>query len=116
MDFLPDYGQMPWKGRYRPMFKLFASDAWKYVRRDGRPVECDTAAHAIDAAKECVKRILNPGIRAEHTHQDALADEVTLWRQRRAEEVAGRQEAALGAVIVKGRQVKVERLGRRARA
>jgi hypothetical protein len=35
MDFLPDYGQMPWKGRYRPMFKLFSTGPWKYVRKDG---------------------------------------------------------------------------------
>lgn len=115
MDFLPDYGQMPWKGRYRPMFKLFATDGWRYVRKDGQPVECDTAAKAIDAAKECVKRILNPEIRAEQVHRDALADEVTLWRQRRAGEAAEAQEAALGAIVVKGRQVKVQRV-RRARA
>lgn len=116
MDFLPDYSCMSINGRHRPLFKLFASDGWRYVRKDGQPVECDTAAKAIDAAKECVKRILNPEIRAEQVHHDALADEVTLWRQRRAGEAAEAQEAALGAIIVKGRQVKVERLGRRVRA
>lgn len=115
MDFLPDYSSMSINGRHRPLFKLFASDGWRYVRKDGRPVECDTPAQAITAAKECVKRILNPEIKSEKVN-DALADEVMLWRQRRAEEAAEAQEATLGAVIVKGRQVKVERLGRRARA
>ena len=34
-EFLPDYSQMPWNGRYRPLFKLFASERWRYVRKDG---------------------------------------------------------------------------------
>lgn len=115
MDFLPEYSQMPVGGRYRPLFRLFEGSGWKFVRKDGKPVECDTSGQAIEAAKECVRRILNPQIRAEQTC-DALADEVTVWRQRRAGEAAEAQEAALGAVIIKGRQVKVERVGRRERA
>lgn len=115
-SFLPDYSSMSINGKHRPLFKLFASDEWRFVRKDGVPVECETVSLAITAAKECVKRILNPEIRAGRVHHNALADEVTLWRQKRAGEAAEAQEAALGAVIVKGRQVKVERLGRRARA
>jgi hypothetical protein len=94
---------------------LFEGSGWKFVRKDGKPVECDTSGQAIEAAKECVRRILNPEIRAEQT-SDALADEVTLWRQRRAGEAAEAQEAALGAIVVKGRSVEVVRLGRRTRA
>lgn len=109
-SFLPDYSSMSINGKHRPLFKLFLTDGWRYVRKEGQPVECDSAAQAIEAAKECVKRILNPEIRAEQVHRDALADEVTLWRQKRAGEAAEAQEAALGAIVVKGRQVKVERL------
>lgn len=108
-EFLPDYSQMPWNGRYRPLFKLFASERWRYVRKDGAPVECDTAGQAIEAAKACVRRILNPTIYAERS---AVAEDVlgvTAWHEERAARAAQDQEAALGAVIVKGRQVKVER-------
>lgn len=108
-EFLPDYSQMPWNGRYRPLFKLFATERWRYVRKDGEPVECDTAGQAIEAAKACVKRILNPAIYAERT---AVAEDVlgvAAWHEERAARSAQDQEAALGAIIVKGRQVKVER-------
>ena len=108
-EFLPDYSQMPWNGRYRPLFKLFASERWRYVRKDGEPVECDTAGQAIEAAKACVKRILNPAIYAERA---AIAEDVlgvAAWHEERAARTAQDQEAALGAIIVKGRQVKVER-------
>lgn len=108
-EFLPDYSQMPWNGRYRPLFKLFATERWRYVRKDGEPVECDTAGQAIEAAKACVKRILNPTIYAE---RKAVAEDVlgvAAWHEQRAARTAQDQEAALGAIIVKGRQVKVER-------
>mgnify|MGYP001057860441 CR=1 FL=1 len=108
-EFLPDYSSMPWNGRYRPLYKLFASDGWRYVRKDGQPVECDTASQALDAAKDCVKRILNPTIYAERaeTVKDVLG--VAEWHEQRAARAAVDQEATLGAIIVKGRQVKVER-------
>lgn len=108
-EFLPDYSQMPWNGRYRPLFRLFAAERWRYVRKDGAPVECDTASQAIEAAKACVRRILNPTIYAERA---AVAEDVlgvAAWHEQRAARAAQDQEAALGAVIVKGRQVKVER-------
>lgn len=113
-QFLPDYGQMPWQGRYRPLFRLFAHEGWKFVRKDGLPIECDTAGQAIQAAKDCVRRILNPAIRAEQAEIAADVLGVEEWRREKAAQVAGNQEAVLGAVIVKGRQVKVERV-RRAR-
>ena len=113
-EFLPDYSSMPFNGRYRPLFKLFSTDNWKFVRENGAPVERDTAHQAIQAAKECVRRILNPEIRAEQA--DTVADVlgVDAWRREKAAQAAGDQEAVLGAVIVRGKTVKVER--RRARA
>jgi hypothetical protein len=108
-EFLPDYSSMPWNGRYRPLFKLFASERWRYVRKDGAPVECDTASQAIEAAKACVRRILNPTIHAERAEltKDVLG--VAAWHEQRAARSAEEQEATLGAIIVKNRQVKVER-------
>ncbi|WP_018428235.1 hypothetical protein [Hoeflea sp. 108] len=108
-EFLPDYSHMPWNGRYRPLFKLFATERWRYVRKDGAPVECDTAGQAIEAAKECVRRILNPTIYSERTAvvEDVLG--VAAWHEQRAARAANDQEAVLGAIVVKGRQVKIER-------
>lgn len=113
-DFLPDYSSMPFNGRYRPLFKLFSTDNWKFVRENGAPVERDTAHQAIQAAKDCVRRILNPEIRAEQAEIVADVLGVEEWRRDRAAQAAGDQEAVLGAVIVRGKTVRVER--RRARA
>lgn len=98
--FLPEYSQMPVGDRYRPLFKLFAGESWRFVRKDGKPVECSSAAEATTAAKDCVKRILNPAIRSQQIGAspptDALADEVTLWRQRRAQEAEEEKQRAFG--------------------
>lgn len=112
-DFLPDYSSMPVNGRYRPLFKLLSTDNWRFVRKDGKPVEVDTAGQAIEAAKECVRQILNPEIRAEKAEVVSDVLGVEEWRREKAERTAGDQETVLGAVIIRGRQVKVER--RRAR-
>ncbi|PWJ80618.1 hypothetical protein C7441_112160 [Pseudaminobacter salicylatoxidans] len=118
-DFLPEYRYLPWKGGYRPMFRLFTSDRWKLVRRDGEPVSCDTAGQALAEAKECVRRILNPEIRAEMAEAvpkvpDFLNPEI--WdRDRKAREVQEQQEA-FGTIFVRSKPVKVELAKRRARA
>lgn len=117
MDFLPDYGSMCVDGRYRPIFKLFASGGWKFVRKDGKPVECDTAAEAVLAAKECVKAILNPQIRAETMEAaPSIPDflDAEAWRRDREAVLTKEQEEAFGTIFVRHRAVKVER--RRARA
>ena len=111
--FLPDYSTMSINGRYRPLFRLFDGAGWKYVRRDGVPVECDTVSQAIEAAKECVKCILNPPIRAEQAEvvEDVLG--VDAWQRERAGQAARDQQEAFGQIFVKGRAVAVEK--RRAR-
>ncbi|UPT53378.1 hypothetical protein [Synechococcus phage Ssp-JY39] len=114
--FLPEYGQMPFGEKYRPLFKLFAGENWRFVRKDGKPVEYDTAGQAVDAAKECVKRILNPAIRSEEIEapsSDALAGEAAAFLARRdqeAEEQKARVFASMSMVFLKGgRTVAVER-------
>ena len=123
-EFLPEYSQMPYGTRYRPLFRLFAGENWRFVRKDGEPVECDTAGQAITAAKECVKRILNPAIRSEQIEQapaiDALADEVTAFLARREQEAEQEKVRVFGDVgpstvfLRGGRQVQVEHKRRRA--
>lgn len=119
--FLPEYGQMPYGDKYRPLFRLFADENWRFVRKDGQPVECDTAGQAVEAAKECVKRILNPVIRSEEIEapaNDALADEAAAFLARRdqeAEEEKARVFASMSTVFLRsGKQVPVETKRRRA--
>lgn len=112
-DFLPDYSVMTINGRHRPLFRLFADSGWKYVRKDGRPVECDTVSQAIEAAKECVKCILNPPIRAEQVEVVADVLGVDAWHRERAGQAARDQQEAFGQIFVKGKAVAVEK--RRAR-
>lgn len=123
-EFLPEYSQMPHGRKYRPLFKLFSGENWRFVRKDGQPIECDTAVQAITAAKECVKRILNPAIRSEQIEQppamDGLADEVTAFLARREQESEQEKVRVFGDVgpstvfLRGGRQVQVEHKRRRA--
>jgi hypothetical protein len=99
-SFLPEYSQMPVGSRYRPLFRLFADEAWKFVRKDGKPIECDTAGQAVEAAKECVKLILNPPIRAEKLTCDpepAIDLGIDEWRQRREQEAAEERARLFGS-------------------
>lgn len=116
-DFLPEYSQMPVGDRYRPLFRLFAGEGWRYVRKDGRPVECATIGQAIAEAKDCVRRILNPQIRAEQIAPivpDALAEEVQAFLVRRDQEVEAERHGVFGSAgpstlyLKGGRQVAVE--------
>ncbi|MFC5385171.1 hypothetical protein ACFPLB_04225 [Aquamicrobium segne] len=105
-------------GRYRPLFRLFCSDRWKFVRKNGVPVECDTAREAVEAAKECVKAILNPKIRSEGMEISPAIPEfldAEAWSRERAEKQAQQQEETFETVFVKHRPVKVQKLRRRAR-
>lgn len=119
MDFLPEYSSMEINGRHRPLFRLFSGAGWKYVRKDGRPIECDSALAAVNAAKECVKAILNPPIRSEKLTSEVLVVpdilDVDAWRQSKAEnEAAERERVFSGTIFREGRAIKVEK--RRARA
>jgi hypothetical protein len=122
--FLPEYSQMPYGSRYRPLFRLFAGENWRFVRKDGQPIECDTAGQAIAAAKECLTRVLNPAIRSEQIEQapalDALADEVQAFLDRREQAADEEKVRVFGDVgpstvfLRGGRQVQVEHKRRRA--
>lgn len=109
--FLPDYSTMAIDGRYRPLFRLFDGDGWKYVRKDGKPVQCATLSEAIAEAKACVRRILNPEIRAEISAAETVADVLGIasWHEERATRAAQEQQAAFGTIFVRHKPVAVER-------
>lgn len=106
MDFLPEYTFSPKGGSYLPAYRLFAGQKLRLVPGvEPQP----SVVEAVKVAKEYVRARLNPPIRSEQI-ADPIADEVAAWRLKQAQERAAEQEAALGAVIVRGgRQVAVER-------
>lgn len=48
---------LPWKGQYRPAYKLYPGENWRMVKRNGAPVECETAGQALTIARETVDDI-----------------------------------------------------------
>jgi len=117
-DFLPEYRYLPWKGGYLPMFRLFTSARWRLARKHGEPIVCVTASQAIAEAKECVRRILNPEIRAETANTEpAIPDflDPGAWSRERAERQAEEQQEAFGTIFVRSKPVTIEYVKRRAR-
>ena len=97
-SFLPDYSQMQIGSKHRPLFRLFAGEGWKFVRKDGRPLEFDTSIQAIEAAKECVRAILNPPIRAEQTAPVEIELDLRIeeWRRQREEQALQERQRVFG--------------------
>jgi hypothetical protein len=119
-DFLPEYSTMAVGSRYRALWRLFAGERWRMVRKDKKPVECDTASQAIAAAKEHVARILNPKIHAEQMEGE-VADVLGIeaWRLRKEREATEERKQVFGAGPAKivfprrGKPVEVVSLKRR---
>jgi len=113
--FYPEISFMPAGGVYRPLFRLFSDENWRMVRKDGKPVERNTAGEARQAARDCLEAILNPPLRSETMAETETADILGIaeWHETRAARAAEEQQAAFGTVSVKGRVIEVER--RRAR-
>ncbi|TPN44439.1 hypothetical protein FJ981_27985 [Mesorhizobium sp. B1-1-4] len=103
-DFLPEFKIVPAKGGgYLASYRLFDGVPFKLIPGDVKA----TAGQALNAAKDYVRQKLNPPIRREIAAKDVLG--VQQWHEARAARQAEQQEQALGAIIVKGKQVKVER-------
>lgn len=109
--FLPDYSTMTVDGHIRPLYRLFEGDCWKHVQIGGKPVRCKSRGEAIAEAKACVRRILNPEIRAEITAAETVADVLGIasWHEERATRAAQEQQAAFGTIFVRHKPVVVER-------
>lgn len=112
MNLLPEYHAQPHGRKFKAAFKLFEGTDW-HVVPNSEPF--DTAADAIEAAKEHVKQALNSRIRASKDEQE-LADSLGVeeWRQRKAQEEALAPESVFGDCppVVKnasGREAPVER-------
>lgn len=103
-SFLPEFKLMPAKGGgYRCTYRLFEGKPFVLIPGEIKT----TAGQALNAAKAYVRLKLNPPIRAEVAARDVLG--LKQWHEERAARQAEQQEQALGAIIIKGRQIKVER-------
>lgn len=108
--WFPEAHYMPDMGQYRPTYRWHLEDRWTLV--PGRMLY-PTAGQAIDAGKAYLIAAQKP-IRAERCEAAADPLGVSDWQQERAGRAALEQEQALGAIIVRGKQIKVERPGKRA--
>lgn len=104
--FLPKAHYLPIGDRYRPMYRLFQEEPWKLVPK-GQAYP--SVGQAIAAADAYMAEKLNPTIHAERAAQAEDVLGIAAWHEERAARAAQDQETALGAVIVRGKQVKVER-------
>jgi hypothetical protein len=104
-DFLPEYHYLPVPGGYRASYRLFAGSPFRLIPGAEKFA---SAGQAITAAKEYVRARLNPPIRGEVTEaRDVLG--LQQWHEEKAAQRAAEQEQALGAIVINGRAVKVER-------
>ena len=103
--FLPEFKTVPVRGGYRGSYRLFDSQPFRFIPG------CEpypTATQALTAAKDYVRERLNPPIRGEVTEaKDVLG--LSAWHLEKAAQRAAEQEQALGAIVVRGRTVKIER-------
>lgn len=95
MDFLPEFSTMPAPGGVRGLYRLFDEQPWRMVcNPDTRaPVIFPSAKEALGAARDLVKRKLNPDLRCQATGQAVPADDPDLlameeWRKTKQEEYA----------------------------
>lgn len=103
--WLPEPGYCEVSGKFRPAYRWYVEDKFRPVPGTGR---FPTAEGAMGAARDFIVAAQTP-IRAERTETDPDPLGVDQWHQERAGRAAAEQERALGALIVKGRQVQVER-------
>ncbi|GHC79502.1 hypothetical protein [Limoniibacter endophyticus] len=115
-EFMPEHSQMPYGSKYRPLYRLFVGERWRFIIRNKVPVEFDTAHAAREEAKRHLTALLNPQIRSEQMATDesnVLAAEIIGWRERREQEALAERQRVFSApsktVFAKGgRQVEVE--------
>ena len=108
--WLPKSHYMPWGGQYRPMYRWYCEAPWALVP-GGKSYP--TVGQAKAAADDFLAAAMNKQIRGTVTEPcDILG--IAQWHLEKAAQRAAEQEQALGAIIIKGKSVTVER--RRVRA
>lgn len=100
-DYLPEWNQMPINGQYAAIYRFFARSSWSYLRdpQTKQKLLFSTAGQAIAAAREFVRKTLNPELRSmtadepESDPSKELAEKlgVNSWRQSKQEERAENQ-------------------------
>jgi len=109
--YFPEAHYMPdGNGNYRPTYRRYREDPFTLV--PGRKVYA-TVTQAKNAAVAFLTAC-QPQIRAERIETNADPLGLSDWQHQRAGRAALEQEKALGAIIVKGKVIKVERPGKRA--
>ena len=106
---MPKGHYLPLGDRYRPMYRWFQESPWTLVPDGG---SYSTSGQAVAAADAYMAKRLNPPIRSEQAEVIADVLDVNAWYRERAGQAARDQQEALGAIIVKGRQVAVEKRAR----
>jgi hypothetical protein len=109
--FLPKASSMPWRDQYRPLYRWYSESPWTLVPGG---LSYPTSKQAENAADAYMATKLNPPIRAEKKAKDPDTLGRAQWHEQRAAVEAERQERVLGAVIIRGKPVAIER--RRVRA
>jgi hypothetical protein len=104
--FLPAWNQMFDGISHRGLFRLFKEEPFRMI--PGKQRFSDSLS-AIKAAQAHVETILNPRLRAEKAEAPADPLGLAAWQEQRAGQAAEDQQQAFGAVIIKGRQIPVER-------
>lgn len=105
---------LPWEGKYRPLYRLKPEDRWAIVRRDRKPVECETYGEALRIARDLVDAIERPAHVIEDEPQPLGSTDQ--WKKDRdASIVAERAKvfAPQARVFLKGREVPVIRKKRK---
>lgn len=91
MEYFPEHMAISCRGGYRAAFRLFSGSPVKYVSKDGLPLVFPSEGEAKAAARECLKRVLNPPIRAEQIEApraNPLEEEFQEFLARREQEAA----------------------------
>lgn len=120
MDFLPEFSTMPAPGGVRGLYRLFDEQPWRMVCHPATkaPVIFPSAKEALGAARDLVKRKLNPDLRSADAVEVVPSDDPDLlameeWRKSKQEDYA--KSRALIKNGKRHRQVVVERKVKRGR-
>jgi len=107
--WFPEAHYMPYGGGYLPLHRWYVGDPYKLLPGPKEPYP--TVTQAKNAARDYMAALMASRMRSEAVEAPEPADAlgVDQWHQERAGRAAAEQERALGALIVKGRQIQVER-------
>lgn len=117
MDFQPEINVMSYRDKYRPMYRLRPNERWCLIRRDKKPVECETASQARKIAQDLIDAIVSP-VHVIEDEPEPLGS-IDDWRRQKDAKAVAERERVFGSsapsrLFRKGREIKVETKKRRA--